>query len=109
MENKTFKVNLEKDRPIINILGEICWGFQIENFEKKIGVKKEIAEALLEKLLKEEKTGVVEVFLTESDVNIIKRAFTEVSREIEKWEFPIRLGISLEEASQIEILKPENN
>lgn len=35
MVNKDLLIDLKRDRPIINILGEVCWGFKIENFEKK--------------------------------------------------------------------------
>lgn len=29
------KINLERDVAIIRILGEVCWGFTVEEFEKK--------------------------------------------------------------------------
>jgi hypothetical protein len=101
------KINIERDRPIINILGEICWGFALENFERKIGAKKETVEALLERLLIEEKIGTVETYLNNSEIEVIKKALTEVEKEIEEWEFQIRIGASLEEVKKISIFLPE--
>lgn len=102
---ETQGINLEKDRPIINILGEVCWGFNIEDFEKKIGVKKEIAELLLERLLKSEKSGIIEISLNKSEVKTIKNALNEVKREIEEWEFSTRIGLPLEKVEKISIFK----
>ena len=101
----TKKINLEQDRFIINILGEICWGFQVDNFEKKIGAKKAIVENLLEKLLNEEKAGVVEIYLDNSEVSIIRKAFNEVEKEIEEWEFQTRIGAPLNKVKELEIFK----
>jgi hypothetical protein len=105
MENHTHKINLQKDRPIINLLGEVCWGFPIDNFEKKIGVKKEIAEQLLKRLIREEKTGVIETHLSDAEVEILKRAFKEVVNEMEKEEFHTRIGATLDMVREIAILK----
>src|SRR3989304_570731 len=101
MKNNNYKLNLEIDRFIINILGEICWGFKIDNFEKKIGTKKEIVERLLERLLREEKEGIIETQLNDSEIAIIKRALNEVEKEIEEWEFQTRIGVTLQEAKTI--------
>ncbi len=37
-----YKINIKKDRPIINILGEICWGLQVDDFEKKLEYRKNL-------------------------------------------------------------------
>jgi hypothetical protein len=105
MKNNSHKINLQQDRPIINILGEICWGFLIDNFEEKIGVKKETAETLLKRLLTEEKEGIVETYLNNSEVKIIKKALYEVEKEIEEWEFQSRIGVPLEKVKNIAIFK----
>lgn len=103
MKNNNCKINLKTDRPIINILGEVCWGFKIDKFEKKIGVKKETVEILLERLVREEKAGAIETYLTSSEIEFIKRALKEVEKEIEEWEFRTRIGVSLEEVKKISI------
>jgi len=100
-----YKINLEEDRPIINILGEICWAFQIDNFGKKIGAKKEIVKTLLERLLKEEKDGIVETYLDDSEVEIIKKSLNEVAKEIEEWEFQTRIGVPFEKVKELAIFK----
>ena len=96
-----FFMNFQNDRPIINLLGEICWGFEVDGFERKIGVKKKVVEALLERLLKEEKAGAIEIYLSDSEVSIVKRALNEVEKEIEEWEFQMRIGISRKEVIKI--------
>ena len=105
MQNNTHKINLEQDRPIINILGEICWGLQVDNFESKIGTKKEIVEILLERLLREEREGIIETYLDDPEVEIIKRALNEVENKIEEWEFQTRIGIPLKKVKEIAIFK----
>lgn len=105
MKNETRKINPEKDRPIINILGEICWGFNIDDFEKKIGVKKQAAELLLERLLKDEKSENIEILLNDSEVGIIRNALNEVKGEIEEWEFNTRIGLPLDKVEEISIFK----
>ena len=80
MKDKHLLINLKTDRCIINILGEICWGFKIENFEKIIGAKFEVVEELLERLIKQEKKGETDVYLNALDVEIVKKAFVEVKK-----------------------------
>jgi hypothetical protein len=106
-ENKKdhYKVDVERDRSIINVLGEVCWGFQVDDFEKTIGVKEQIAETLLEKLLRMEKSGIHEIYLNSSEIEIIRNAFKKVAKEIEEWEFEARLGVSLKEMKNISIFK----
>jgi len=103
MTNKDLLINLKRDRPIINILGEVCWGFKVENFEKKFGVKIEIVEKLLERLIREEKEGKSHVCLSISEIEIIKKALIEVKKAIEEWEFETRIGASLNEVKKIPI------
>lgn len=105
MKKNIYKINLEKDRPIINLLGEICWGFRVDNFEEKIGARKEIAETLLRRLLDEEKQRKLETTLNTSEVEIIKNALFQVEKEIEEWEFETRMGTTLEEVKEISIFK----
>jgi hypothetical protein len=98
-------INIKENRPIINILGEICWGFQVENFEKKIGAKKQDVEVLLMRFLQEEKSGVLETRVTDFEINIIKKALVEVEAEIEEWEFETRIGVTLAEIKNLKIFR----
>lgn len=99
MKKMLKKINLQKERLIISILGEVCWGFKIDNFEHKIGVKKDIVEQLLERLLREEKEGKIETFLSKDELAIVKKSFQEVEKEIEEWEYQTRIGLTLDEAN----------
>lgn len=101
MQGTKYKINLLKDRPVINLLGEICWGIQITSFEEKVGARKEVAEALLNRLINEEKNGNVDVFVTFSEMEIIRKSLEIVGKEIEEWEFQTRIGVTLEEVKNI--------
>ena len=100
-----YKINLIQDRAIINILGEVCWGFKVNDFEKIIGASYETVETLLKRLVNEEKAGVIETYLTDYEVEFIKKALVVVEKEIEEWEFAIRFGVNLEEVKEISIFK----
>ena len=100
-KKRMYKANIRENREvIIGFLGEICWGLNIENFETKIGVKEEEAEALLERLLGQEKMGSEEASLSEMEIKIIKNAFREILNQIEEREFSTRCGFTIEEARQ---------
>ncbi len=100
---KTYKINLIENRPIINILGEICWGFHVNDFEKKIGVKKNVVENLLNRFLQVEKSEITETQISDAEFQIIKNALSEVENEIEEWEFETRIGVTLEEVKSLAI------
>lgn len=102
---KKYYLNLARDRPAIGILGEICWGFKVDNFEEAIGVKYEVAEALLERLIREKKAGNFDTYLSASEVEILKKGLIVVEKEIEEWEFHARMGATLEEVKNIPVLK----
>jgi len=99
---KKNKINIKNNRCIINVLGELCWGVYVDNFEKKIGNKKEVVEEFLERLLKAEREGIAEICINNSESELIRRAFDEVFRQIDEWEFQTRMGISIEEAIEVE-------
>lgn len=103
---KIYKIKIIENRPIINLLGEVCWGFHVDNFEKKIGVKKTIAEGLLNRLLEDEKSGILEAQVSGSELRIIRNALSEVEKEIEEWEFETRIGATLEEVKNLAIFNP---
>jgi len=83
----------------------VCWGFEVKDFEKKIGVKEEFAEALLRRLLAEEKSGMIETTLSAAEVAIVRRALLEVEKKIEEWEFQTRMGTTLNQVKEIPIFK----
>ena len=97
-------IDLKEERFFINILCEVCWGFLVEDFEGKIG-EKEVVENLLERLLKDEKLGVAETYLSDEEVNVFRKCLIEVEREIEEWEFFTRIGYSLEEVKKSSVFR----
>lgn len=102
---ESMKINLDENFPVITILGEVCGGFRVDNFEKKIGVTEKVALSLLEKILEKERSGIIEIYLDDSDISIIQNAFKVVAKEIEEWEFQTRVGVDLSEAKEIPIFR----
>ena len=98
-----YKINFEKERLIIAILGEVCWGLRVDDFEKKMGVTKEKAIFLLEKLLDKEQKKIYETKLEDSEVQIIHNALSIVEKEIDEWEFFTRIGATLAEIKSMPI------
>ena len=99
------KINLLKDGPIVGILAEICWGAEIDHFEEKIGASKEVVEAFTNTLLEQEKTGGVDIYLNDAEVDIVKRAFNEVKNNMKEEDFLTCFGSSLEDVKKIFIFR----
>ncbi len=59
----------------------------------------------MKKLLEKEDAGVVEVYLDDLEVKVVQNAFKVVIKEIEEWEFQIRVGVYLETVKDIPIFK----
>ena len=46
-------------------------------------------------------SGVVETYLDDSEVEIVKRALNEVEKKIEEWEFQTRIGVPLVKVKEL--------
>ncbi|MBS0584964.1 MAG: hypothetical protein JSR76_01520 [Verrucomicrobia bacterium] len=97
---KTISLNPEEMWPLLNVLNEACHGLNISNFEKLFG-KRELLIDLMDRLAQAEEKVRPLVF-NNLDLEIIKRSFIEVFKEIEAWEFQTRIGIPREEAIKIQ-------
>jgi hypothetical protein len=89
--------------PIINVLNEVCHGLHID-IEKEVGYKYEVILPLLDKIgsyeeKKYENTILIE--LNETELDIIEKCFPIVIEDLGEWEFPIRVGMPIEEALEI--------
>ncbi len=103
---KIIETNWDEIWPISNILNEVCNGFEIPNFEIALGFDYETIYALLRKLKnyrvnETEFLDPVILKLNEFEVEIIKVCYRAALKEIEEWEFPIRIGISIDEANTL--------
>lgn len=92
--------------PIVNILNEVCNGFYIRDVKKEVGFTYEPILALLKKLsaydVKEyEAENTIIIELNDYEINIIKNCFPVVAKELDEWEFPIRVGVPIEEVNTI--------
>lgn len=117
----SIKLTLDEIFPLTNILNEACNGIHIVNFENKIKAKEEAVVSLLHKILKiydelemfskntDESNTASEIDLendlslklTNFDLTILVNSCSEVCKQIDDWEFPIRIGVSKQEVSVI--------
>lgn len=100
---RTEKTSLKSSESwiLLNILNEVCYGIYISDFNKTIGVNKNSVIELLDKILLKEKEETI-FDLSRSDLEILKRSFLEVFRQIDEWEFETRIGITIQEAKTIQ-------
>ncbi|MBS0584962.1 MAG: hypothetical protein JSR76_01510 [Verrucomicrobia bacterium] len=96
-------MNIQLDMPeiwlMMNIMNEVCYGIPMENFEKTVG-NEQSAVDLLNRIIKEENDGGLFTF-NDTELQILRNSFHAVCKEIDDWEFPIRVGILKEEARAI--------
>lgn len=82
-----------------NALNEVCNGFSVANFQAAIGIPRDRAATLLERihaLL----PGRPEAFRSD-EVLAVRNALTAVLTELEPAEFHARMGFSVEESRQM--------
>ncbi len=84
---------------LINILHEVCYGIPVPDFEKIIGEKRSVIDFMNRIIASEGKTH--DFTFSVSELHKLRSSFQEVCKEIDDWEFPIRIGISKEEAIKI--------
>jgi len=101
MNTRTIKLSPNEVLPLLNILNEVCHGFYVHNFEKNIGAKKQIVVALMDKISEKENEDEIILFLNDIELNLLKKSFEEVLRQIEEWEFQTRIGVTIQEAKDI--------
>lgn len=98
MTEWVIELNLNEVWPLLNVVGEICYGFDVD-FETVIGVKSEVVIDLMQEISKKNKEtiekgmNVVTLILSDLELDVLKRCIDEVIREIEEWEFQTRIGV----------------
>ncbi len=98
---KKAETNWNELWPVVNILNEVCHGIGTNYAE--LGCKYEDVFALLRKIAayeaEEDKSeDAIFLELTDREIEILKMCFEEVFKQIEEWEFSIRVGIPKTEA-----------
>ena len=87
---QTIETTWDEFFPIVNILNEVCHGIDINNFQEEIGFDYEEIFLLLKKINRSktlDDNEQIEIELNTREIEIIKRSFKEVVRQIEEWEF----------------------
>ena len=102
--NKTIETTWEELVPIARILNEVCHGIAMDNFEEEVGYNYDEIYILLKKIknLKSlDRKQSISLSLTDREMGIIKASYREVLKQIEDWEFQIRIGLTISEVDQI--------
>lgn len=84
-----------------DILNEVCHGIKVNNFEKTIGVNKQTAIDLMDRIWQEKDKDEINFTFNDSELSILRNSFAEVFRQIDEWEFQTRIGITIPEANKI--------
>jgi hypothetical protein len=82
-----------------NALNEVCHGFVVENFQAAIGIPREAASHLLDRL-HEVIPGVGQDFSLD-ELLALRNSLTAVLAELHPHEFHARMGVSVEESQQM--------
>lgn len=102
-----FKLSWNELWPLCNILNEMCHGIGI-NIEDTIGFTYDDVYPLLKKIKSHEENESnaemkKEVLLNQQEMLILRRSLPEVFKELEEWEFEIRIGVSIDQVKKIPI------
>jgi hypothetical protein len=83
-------------------LGEVCFGFHVSDFAKRIGISREEAKVLFNTICKNFATHPIKLNLTRKQLQAVSNALKETMKELgNAGEFHARVGIFMEEAEQI--------
>jgi hypothetical protein len=92
------KLTEEEFYALKNILNEICHGIKIHNFEKVIGEEKKVVVDFFDKIFEKDLENGDIITLDYDELLFLKKSFDEVFRQIDDWEFEMRIGISKNQA-----------
>ncbi len=82
-------------------LGEICYGFVIDDFEMVIGSTKDHACQLFNKLDNLDLDREEELSINEEDFSVLKKAHSKVLRELGVEEYSTRTGIAFKDGQTL--------
>jgi hypothetical protein len=103
---KNIKIKWSDLQLLGNVLNEVCHGIYLENIENETGFKKDSIFALLIKIavsepIESEKEKMLIIELENFEIEILKRCFPIVERELKGEEFQKRIGLQKEQTYQI--------
>ena len=101
MKAKIISLTSNEIWPLLNVLNEVCNGISIENFEERMGSKKEDVISLMNRIAEEEQKEESLISLSKIDIEILKKSFELLFKYIDEWEFETRVGISVEDANSL--------
>ncbi len=85
----------DESRAVRAALGEILFGFSVEDFGAVIGTTQEHAKELFEKLNKLDLDQENQVLLTQTDVQVIRNAHSKTLAKLGPEEYTTRTGVAL--------------
>lgn len=101
--SKTVLLSLEPREQVCfsNVLNEVCNGFLISNFSKRIGISRREVNSLREIVKKSSSPANTRLELTRNQLLAIRNSITESMKELGIEEFHTRVGISLRDGEHI--------
>ncbi len=101
MSGINIKLESQEVWPLTNVLNEVCHGLRVRDFERTIGASQQTVSSLLDRIMECENDNGIDIDLSELEIKIIKLSIIEVFRQIDDWEFKIRVGVQREKIAQI--------
>jgi hypothetical protein len=88
-------------------VGEICFGFEVANFDARIGATREEARTLFKKLDRLRLDGQNVILLTRDEIQLLKHAHEQTLNELGAEEYATRTGVNFTDGQMImnELLK----
>jgi len=97
----TLELSPAESRAIRAALGEVCFGFRVENFEATIGCTKDQARGLFDRLnvldLDQQNT----INIGQKDLYVVRNAHTETLRRLGAEEYTTRTGVEISEGRSL--------
>jgi hypothetical protein len=90
-----------ESRALRAAVGEVCFGFRTENFERVIGCKEDHARGLFNRLNELDLDRPNKITITKEDLGVIKNAHAETFRELGAEEYSTRTGVALEDGRSL--------
>jgi hypothetical protein len=75
-------------------VGEICFGFEVANFDARIGATREEARTLFKKLDRLRLDGQNVILLTRDEIQLLKHAHEQTLNELGAEEYATRTGVN---------------
>jgi|GEM_PF-1730338 len=106
-DSEGFQIELTRDQALIihQSLNEVCHGFRMDDFEKRVGKKESaiLEMDILGSLIDSKKTP-ISIMVNLDQLTLYRNAVRETCREIDDWEFSTRIA-GIKKSVALDLLK----